>query len=155
MDEKFKLFAVGLLVVLAAAFLFYFFFHQPEISLNKGTKINGQTFLYILNNATEVYIVEDLRNVTNDQTRHNIQQCGIDFAGSTGLVGKNLTIYALDSMNCVSSKGTSSISDCISTINKGKSIYITSGSQTEFYSNLMLVGIDENYLSGFCGFNIN
>jgi hypothetical protein len=148
-----KMLATIALVVLAIAVGAYIFM-QPEAKLIPGTEINGATFANILSKSNTVYILMDLRNVKNENTSRNIMQCGVDFAGSPGLVGKNLGIYSVDQSGCTGLEEKTSISDCLKKTSKEIVLQIKEGNETRFYTNMMIVGIGNSYSENGCMINI-
>lgn len=106
--------------------------------------------------ASEVFIIQDLRDVNSDIIRKNIQQCGIDFAGSMGLAGKNITIFALEGNECTTLDGIVELNDCLDKINAATNplINIKQGNQSTFYKTKLEVGISEEYLPNSCNINI-
>lgn len=105
--------------------------------------------------AQNVFIIQDLRNVTNDTIRKNIQQCGIDFAGSSGLVDKNLSIFAFEGDKCTSLDGIVDINICLDKLKFANiTIQIKQADKTLIYKNKLLVGIGKNYPSKSCSISV-
>jgi hypothetical protein len=154
-NDKIKMAATAALVLAALAMAWYFLL-QPQAppSLRLGNEINMQTFATVLSGARSVYLVMDVRNA-NGTIKQNVIRCGVDFAGSTGLGDKNLTVYSLDAGEiCIGQNGTFSSSVCLGEMEKGLSILVQPGNSTSFYSNAMVVGIGGNYTEGECSVNL-
>jgi len=164
--------AAGLLAVLALALAYHFITAPQGLpgpgnetgnqtppanstpqqgSLTLGKEVNIQTFSAILANSGDVFIVMDVRGVNDSAVRHNILQCGVDFAGSWGLAGKNLTFYSLDAgENCKGANGNYTSSYCFDRMSGGVTIYVHESNKTMFYTNAMAVGLGDNYTTGGC-----
>jgi hypothetical protein len=151
-----KTIAVTLLVVLAIVVGYYLLIQSaPSIKYDEGTEVNGTTYAAGLQKADKVTIVMDVREITSEKQRGNIMQCGTDFAGSDGLVGKELVVYALEDNKCTSLNSTSlSVNDCITDALSNFAIFIKDGSKTAFMEKKMIVGIGEEYTFGSCKVNI-
>jgi len=127
--------------------------------LNNATKDEFATHLLGTN---QVYIVEDLRELDEyPMTKQNIMQCGVDYAGSPGLVGKNLKVFAFDDGDmCLTLDGVLTIDECYGMIGDAAKagdtsiIWIERGSAPEFYSNGIIVRINEVYVQGLCAINL-
>ena len=148
-----KLIATVLLVVAALAMAYYFAFIRPseEPVLKTGSQINSQTFASLLSDSHALYIVMDVRGVKDDAVRRNILQCGTDFAGSMGLADKEKTFYSLDSsLGCIGATGNYSVKYCFDQMNSGLTIMVHEGNESRFYTNAMVVGINESYTVGGC-----
>ncbi len=158
-----KMFAVLLLVALAAVSFYYFVYVYPNSSNGqngggapdyaKGILADKSVFLSKLQSSGQVYLVMDLRNASELQ-RGYIMQCGTDFAGSTGLVGKDIVSYALEDASCTSIDGQMKLNDCINKAMGGVGIYIRSSGATAFFSDKFIIGIGGNYTAGTCRVNI-
>lgn len=150
-----KTIGVILLVVLALAISYYFLgtAKKPEtLAYDKGSPVPTSVFAANLQNAENIVIVMDIRNNPSEMKRGNIMQCGTDFAGSQGLVGKNITAYALEGEECLSIDGNMNINDCIKNALSGTAIFIMPGNgSTLFYEKKMIVGMGENYTFRECG----
>ena len=139
------------LIALAGIYLGYQYFSIEDTKVGFGTEVNLATFNSILTNASDVYIVMDLRNVTDQEVRRNVMQCGVDLAGSMGLASKNKTFYSFDSdLGCIGVGQTYSVGYCISEMKNGIMLYIIEGNESQFYTDGMKVGIGKNYTSGSC-----
>ena len=139
------------LIALAGIYLGYQYFSSVDTNISFGSEVNVATFNSILTNASNVYIVMDLRNVTDQKVRRNVMQCGVDLAGSMGLAAKNLTLYSFDSdVGCIGIGQTYSVGYCISDMKNGIKLYIMEGNESKFYTDGMKVGIGSNYTSGSC-----
>jgi hypothetical protein len=105
----------------------------------------------------KVCIVENLRGLEGyPLTRNNIMQCGVDFSGSEGLVGKELAIYALEGEACITAEGTATLDECYSEILSScrgpasSIIWIERGNSSAAYTSHMLVQVNEQYVQGTC-----
>ena len=148
-----KFVAVGLLGVLVLVFAYYFL-NLSDTSFQPGTQVDLKTFKDTFAAANNVYILMDVRHVQNSSTRQNILQCGIDFAGSSGMGGKNVTYFSIDeSEGCVSSNGKGKQSDsyCFSELKNGITIYIHEGTVSSYHTNGIVVSIGPEYRLGACG----
>lgn len=121
-----------------------------------GAAVDAETFKGIFNKADTVYIVMDVRGVTDANTRTNILQCGVDFAGSSGMGGKNVSYMSLGDDGCVAddgmrpSGGTHTAEYCISLLKNGTVIYVKEGTSSSYYSNALVVGVGQQYPAGSC-----
>jgi len=154
--EKIKMLIVILLMLVAAWFAYQYLVAGSGETLILGNQVNAQTFLSEYGKNDVLYLVMDVRDASSQQAKTNILQCGVDFASSTGLLGKNLTIYSLDTeQGCVALEGSLPIEYCMKNINdNGMTIYIKEGNESRFYTNAMVVGVGQNYTSGGCSINI-
>ncbi|MEM3422850.1 MAG: hypothetical protein QXF35_04520 [Candidatus Bilamarchaeaceae archaeon] len=156
--NKTMLLIVILIVLLAGAIFFVMDEKKERVEFDKGKKINKETFLDLLAESKKIYIVMDARNASSELVNRNIFQCGIDFAGSSGLVGRNVVYVGMDRNNkCVVASllnltnKTLNPNECIKMINsEGISIYINEGNQTEYYTRAAMVGIGDTYVLGSC-----
>jgi len=152
--DRLKVLAIVLLAIAAAVFAFYFYSMREE-SLTLGSEVNLATFSSILMDAKNVFIVMDVRSFSNYSVKQNILQCGVDFAGSEGLAGKNLTFYSLDTgQSCVGMNGNLSISQCLKEMANGLTIFVQEGNGTKFYSNAMVVGVGSVYPANGCNIGV-
>lgn len=151
---------VTILLVIIAVIAAYVIFNRPPVvtspsdnvtfsTFNK-TPVSPDVFVEELSNANELYIIQDLRTTNDAQIRQNIQQCGIDFASSRGLIDKNLTILAFEGTSCISLNKTESVPTCLENMNKRTTIYIQAGKTYTFYDNLLVVGINGTYNYASC-----
>ncbi len=117
--------------------------------------VDPEIFADQLSISDNVFIVQDLRGVSNGTSRKNIQQCGIDFAGSNGLAGKNVTILAFENNECTSLDGITDIDSCLEKMKSANvTIQIKEGTQYSFYKNKLIVGIDSSYKVGSCSISV-
>jgi len=154
LNDSLKIMAILLLAVAAAVFAYYFI-TLKESTLKLGNEVNMATFSSILMEAKNVVIVMDVRSFSNYSVNQNILQCGVDFAGSQGLAGKNLTFLSLDAGDsCIGISGNYSASYCFDEMNKGVTIYVKEGNATKFYTNAMVVGMGSNYSANGCNIGV-
>ena len=153
-SDRLKILAILLLAVAAAVFAAYFLTAR-ENTINLGDEVDLTSFSSILFDAQDVFIVMDVRGVNNGSVKQNILQCGVDFAGSSGLAGKNLTFFSIDSGDsCTGMAGNYSISHCFDETKKGVTIYVKQGNYTKFYTNAMVVGMGSNYAPNGCNIGV-
>lgn len=146
-----------LIVVISAIGLGYYFLNQPpaEIKYDIGEKVDSSVFTEGLKGSNKVFIVMDIRNITSDKQKGNIMQCGTDFAGSDGLVEKELIVYAIEGNNCMNINSTSlKVTDCLKEAISNFAIFITGGSSTKFMQKRAIVGVEEEYQVGSCKVNL-
>ncbi len=139
---------------------------QPSQSKNNTSKsyavfkevpANSTVFTKQLENSSRVLLIMDLRNAQDPSVRRNIMQCGVDLAGSPGLVHKKVVIYSLDHNLCYGAKNTTyPVAQCLSqrTWKNTTTFYITTNQKTSFYSHEVVVGIGRYYKLGSCAVNI-
>lgn len=145
---------ITIILVIGAIGFAYLFFFSPltppsTLSYEEGDKTNSTLFASNLQLSSSLFIVTDLRGSTQNQ-RSNIMQCGIDFAGSAGVAGKNITVYSIEGSECISSEGKYTVNQCIEKSKSGISIFIKSGLNSVFYKNKIVVGISEKYSPKEC-----
>gem|GEM_PF-3595315 len=133
----------------------------PPPFVEEGTEVTNEKFAENLASSQNVYLVEDLRNLeTYPISKNNIMQCTVDYAGSPGLVGKTVTIFAFDDEGvCQSIDGPISMADCYAIIQQGAEdpntaiIWIEKGENPEFYPGGLLVRLSDSYVQGICVVN--
>ncbi|MBD3398196.1 hypothetical protein GF412_03330 [Candidatus Micrarchaeota archaeon] len=169
-----KQIAAIVLVLLAAGIAYYFLATAPAQDgpavdepqtggavppfAKEGENATMQEFAANLLAAETVYIVEDVRGLEKyPLSRTHVMQCGVDYAGSQGLAGKELVVYAFDDDDvCGTVNGTASIDKCYSDVLSASEdpatmiIWIEKGSSPEIYSRGMVVRINETYVQGSC-----
>ncbi len=150
-DGKLKIVAVAVLAIVVIA-LIYLFFFMPSNRFVPGTKVDEVTFKDIFRNSENVYIFMDVRGASSPKVSQNIMQCGVDFAGSSGMGGKSVTPISIDLYGCITSEGEVSEEECFAQLENGLTIYITEDAQERsyLYSNGMVVGVSEEYAVGTC-----
>ena len=149
-NDVYKFLAVGLLVIVFLA-LVYFFISTSQDNFFPGTSVDAETFKDIFKTSNSIYILMDVRGVRNENTQRNILQCGVDFAGSSGMGGKNVSYLSAGNEGCVAPDGLHPSSFCFSEIKKGLAIYVREGTDTRYYSNGLSVGVTSQYTLGTCG----
>jgi hypothetical protein len=154
----YKTIAVAILVLLALAFVIYFLNPvqtKEPLSYDRGMPLAPAKFADSVKQAGNIYIVMDIRNVSGDKQQGNILQCGTDFAGSEGLVGKELIVYALEEKNCTSLDRMLTTDECIANALGGVAIFIRPGEgKTIFYESKAIVGMGLNYSAKECSVRI-
>jgi hypothetical protein len=139
-----KMLALAVLLIVVAFLAYHFLFPY-------GWPVAEAEFKDLFSSADRIFILMDTRGVVDVPTKRNILQCGVDFAGSTGMVEKNVTYLAVDDGNCTARDGIHETSYCFSQLDDGMTIHIGEGSETRLYSNGMVVGVGPNYIIGTCG----
>lgn len=121
---------------------------QQQCKADTSVNVSKADFENTLSSADRVTIIMDLRGAPS-AARDKILQCGVDLAGSQGLVGKNLTILAFDGDKCIGSPINGSICDCYSKTQGSTVLQAQYGAeQPEFYNNTLVIGINENSSTG-------
>lgn len=154
LSDNSKNIIVILIVIAVLAFISLSITKAPE-PFDKGSEVNPQTFIHLLDEAETIYIVMDIRNVSNNVTKKNILQCGVDFASSIGLVGRNVKYMALDpEEGCIlgdfNETEVTDIPPCLSYLNNGISLYVSEGYDTKYYTKAAMIGVSEYYVVGTC-----
>jgi hypothetical protein len=144
-----KIAAVALLAVLVLALAWYFV-TSAATTFNPGAGVDADTFKDIFSKADRIFIVMDVRGVTDSNTSTNILQCGVDFAGSSGMGGKNVSYLSLGNDGCVAEDGKHTAEDCFSMLKSGIVIYVKEGSSSSYHSDSMIVGVGPQYSAGSC-----
>jgi hypothetical protein len=152
--EKIKI-LISVFLILVAIWFAYPYLTSPPADLVVGNEIDSATFNAILSDTQNVFIVMDIRDINDTKLRQNILQCGVDFAGSYGLVEKNITLYSFDTnQGCVGMDRNYPISYCLKQMEQGIALYAEESNETRFYTNAMRVGISDNYEMGSCSVNV-
>jgi hypothetical protein len=138
-------------LALLVAGMAYYFYLQLTPSFTPGRAVDEGTFKEIFANATRVSIVMDVRGAADNATATNIMQCGVDFAGSTGMGGKEMAPFSISGDGCVAQDGQHPLDWCISALSDGITIYVREGSGVSYYDNAMVVGVGPQYPLGSCG----
>ncbi len=152
-----RIFAI---VVLFAALIFlaYYFLVASGTTFATGQEINVDAFKSEFLNASKVFIVMDIRGIGSDAISDNVIQCGVDFAGSSGMGGKSMTYISIDESECVASDGNHPVKDCFDMLKNGLTIYVKGSSGPEggakYYTNGMVVTVGSNYTLGTCGIKL-
>ncbi len=142
--------AVVILLVIALA-LAYYFLNQSSTAFVPGTSVDADTFKNAFDSASNIFIVMDVRGVTDSTVSNNILQCGVDFAGSSGMGGKAVTPISFGSDGCVAPDGKRDPQDCFNMLKNGITIYVKQGQGgVAYYSNGMVVTVGSNYTLGAC-----
>lgn len=156
-------------------FLAYYFLSLPSNAFVPGSEVDVQSFSQIFLAASKVYIVMDTRGLTNNTmggslicmnstscvnstASTNIIQCAVDFAGSNGMGGKDVSYISLSDGGCVASdnqgdKFNYTMSDCFTNLKNGITIYVrqaVGGDTAKYYSNGMVVPVGTKYTVGEC-----
>ena len=147
-----KLAAVAVLAAFALFFAYYFLI-LPHDAFVTGGKVSPEEFKDVFSSATRVYIVMDVRGMADPVATNNVLQCGVDFAGSSGMGGKNATFFSFsDADGCVAADGIHPLAECASQLKDGMAIYVKGGTGgAEYFANGMVVTVGSNYTTGTCG----
>jgi len=138
---------VASLVVLAVLAVYVILQNQP---VPEESPVEPWVFVETLEKADKVYIVMDVRNASSSFESTNILQCGTDFAGSSGLAGKELVIFAMNESECATVEGKRSVQECVDEFMDGIAFHIVSGDGTTYYKNRAEVGVNESYKMAEC-----
>lgn len=144
------LMVVGLLA--AVLFMAYYFLTLSENSFVPGSVVDAETFKGIFSHAQNVFIVMDVRGVSDTAVSNNVLQCGVDFAASSGMGGKTVTPISLGNEGCVAPDGVRKPKECFTMLQDGVTIYVKEGpGGANYYSNGMVVFVGNQYALGTCG----
>ncbi len=146
-----KTLAIAVLVLAVLALAVYIIFIRPSQGFVPGSSVDSETFLQLFEEADMIYIFMDVRGVADDDVRRNILQCGVDFAGSSGMGPKDVTYFSIGEQGCVTPEGAKSDEYCFSQLTNGITIYVQKGETTSYYSNGVVVGVGKDYPIGTCG----
>ena len=142
--------AVVILLIIALA-LAYYFMNQSSTAFVPGASVDADTFKTNFNSASNIFIVMDVRGVSDSVVSNNILQCGVDFAGSSGMGGKSVTPLSFGNGGCVAPDGQRDPSVCFGMLKNGLTIYVKQGpGGVAYYSNGMVVTVGGNYTLGKC-----
>ncbi|NYZ74567.1 hypothetical protein H0O00_05465 [Candidatus Micrarchaeota archaeon] len=156
-----KLFVIFLLLAIAVVLAYYFIISGSLFST--GPEVDVETFKSSFASAPTIYIVMDVRGVKDSLVSNNVLQCGVDFAGSSGMAGKDAVYFSLGDDGCTAPDGAHPLSDCVSQLENGLVIYVKEcqapfaifGQQcpggAKYYSNGMVVTVGQEYALGTCG----
>ncbi len=139
-------------VVLLAVFVLFlgWYFLSRAAPFVPGAAVDAETFKDIFSKADKVYIVMDVRGVADANASRNILQCGVDFAGSSGMGGKSVSYISLGGEGCVAEDGKHPEEYCFSQLKNGIVIYVKEGTSSSYYSNALVVGVGPQYALGNC-----
>ncbi len=140
---------VGVAVVLVIALISFFL--NPLL----GLRSSENAFLERLRDADKVFIVMDVRG-SGEKTKQNILQCGTDFAGSPGLVGKEVIPVSFGEEGCVTANGSTSFDECMALLQNGGGmiIYVKKGTGPQYFERGVEVGIGDQYGLGMCSIRV-
>jgi len=99
-----------------------------------------------------ITIVEELG--ANDR---NVMQCGVDYAADFGALGKEVHVYAFDTVVCTYEGGQTLAPICLGKVlAEGCPILYISGKRpSNSYEGLLLVGVGEEYRERECSVLVN
>ncbi|MBI5227522.1 hypothetical protein HY988_02940 [Candidatus Micrarchaeota archaeon] len=153
-NDKMKIAAIAILFIALCVLAYFFLFSTNPNSFVPASPIKVSDFKDTFLSAKTINLLMDVRGLKKDNTSQNILQCGVDFAGSSGMGGKNVTYFSAADDGCTSVDGGHPIDYCFSSIKNGLTIYIHQGNSTSYYSNGMSVGVGPLYKQGTCGIRI-
>jgi hypothetical protein len=140
-----------IILFFAALLVAYYILAMPGNTFVTGQEVDAETFKNIFLDAQNVYIVMDIRGASDDIVSNNILQCGVDFAGSTGMGGKAVTPLSISNDGCVYPEGFLTTEDCFSMVKDGTTVYVREGAGgAKYYSNGMVVYVGSDYALGTC-----
>jgi len=146
-----KILAILILMAMAAYLAYYFLTASGNI-FETGSEVDAETFKNTFASSPLIYIVMDVRGVNDQLVSNNVLQCGVDFAGSTGMGGKDAVYLSFGNEGCTAPDGAHPMKDCVSMLKDGIVIYVKGGSGgAKYYSNGMVVTVGKNYTLGTCG----
>lgn len=146
-----KALAVAAIFVIVAA-LAYYFLVLSAYAFSPGASVDEETFKGIFLEAEKVYILMDVRGISDSKLSNNVMQCGVDFAASSGLAGKEVTPISISNDGCVIPTGPAPMGDCFSMLDDGITIYVRGGDgAAKYYNNGMMVYVGSDYVPFTCG----
>ncbi|MBN1170183.1 hypothetical protein JXA56_04100 [Candidatus Micrarchaeota archaeon] len=154
-SSKIMLLAILLVIAVVIAIAAYVILF-PYHSFVPGNPVDSQTFLDLFQQEDNIVIFMDVRGVSDTKTRQNIFQCGIDFAGSSGMGPKNTTYFSMGDAEkgCVTPEGIKEEQYCFDSLKDAITIYVQKGDTTSYYNNGVVVGVNETYPVGLCGIHM-
>ena len=139
-------------LIIISIFLIFHFLNLSNYAFIPGAAVDQEEFKEAFDSSDLVYIVMDVRSVEDNETSRNILQCGVDFAGSSGMGGKSVNYFSIsEEEGCIAPDGSHEESYCFSQLKNGITLYVREGGETTFHSNGMVVGIGPEYALGTCG----
>ncbi|VVC02600.1 Uncharacterised protein [Candidatus Bilamarchaeum dharawalense] len=145
----------AVIILLAIALFFVNFYLNPNQQFVFGKNITEDEFKDVFASAQKVYIVMDVRNSGDQTTTNNVLQCGVDFAASSGMGGKDVTPLSFADDGCIVPSGKKTMAECLPMINDGVVVYVRGGSDpAKYYSNAVLVSVGQQYAVGLCGIRL-
>jgi hypothetical protein len=152
-----KIAAIALLGVLVVVLAYYFLVLSSPTFI-PGSEVDVETFKGAFASASKVYIVMDIRGISNESLRGSIMQCGVDFAGSTPMGGKQVVPMSFSNTDCTippvnkTDNGIRTLKECASMLKDGLTIQVKEGpGGAKYYSNGMVVFVRPGYEAGTCG----
>ncbi|MGB9719620.1 MAG: hypothetical protein ACPL06_03440 [Candidatus Anstonellales archaeon] len=127
-----------------------------DVLIDGRQELNSSKFSedFLKHNCTA--IIMDIRGV-EDPYRKNILQCGVDLAGSQGLVGMEMQIMGFDEGGCVDENGSKTVQECMQILNKECYIfYITKGeNMSTVYEGLLVIGEGDVYFPCMISYSVS
>lgn len=139
-----------LVIVVVYAFTFKYYDDRKggDIVLGNST-ITQNEFIFKINNAKEIAIVMDVRNITQDG-KVKVYECGVGFASSLGLLNKTVRNFAIDDNTCVKNDlNETSIAECNEIIHKSGYIIYLKGveddsKEVKYYEDHLMIEVPKN-----------
>ena len=142
--------------VIIIAIIMAYMILVPYNTFVPGKSVDKDTFLDLFAQKDNIIIFMDVRGVSNAKIKQNIFQCGIDFAGSSGMGPKNVTYFSIgdDEQGCVTPQGIREEQYCFDELDNAITIYVKEADETKYYNNGVVVGVSEEYPVGLCGIHM-
>lgn len=145
-NKTLKTAAVAILLVIALFLAYHFLYY----------KVSAEAFADLFADSEKVFIVMDVSGVEEQETKKNVLQCGVDFAGSSGMGGKNVSYFSIENETCYVlayiEDGILSTEYCMEALDEGITIYVKEGpGGAEYFRDHMTVYVGSNYTLGTCG----
>jgi hypothetical protein len=148
-SSGFKIFVILLLFAIVATMAYYFI---TASAFDTGPSVDAETFKNNFEAAETVYIVMDVRGVKDPVVSNNVLQCGVDFAASSAMGGKDAVYFSFGDEGCTAPDGAHPMKDCISQLKNGITIYVKEGpGGASYYSKGMIVTVGKEYTLSTCG----
>jgi len=155
--EQFGILKIAaLIVILVVIAIAAYVILVPYHTFVPGQEVDKETFLGLFAEEDNIIIFMDARGVSDAKTRQNIFQCGIDFAGSSGMGPKNATYFSIgdDESGCVTPQGVQEEEYCFDQLDDAITIYVQHGDHTGYFNNGVIVEVNSEYPVGLCGINV-
>jgi len=138
--------AVAVLLVIAAFFVYHFLYYR----------VSAEGFAELFADSEKVFIVMDVTDIEDQEIKTNVMQCAVDFAGSSGMAGKNVSYFSIENETCYvleyKEEGILTKEFCMEALDEGITIYVEEGpGGAEYFRDHMMVYVGSNYTLGTCG----
>jgi hypothetical protein len=161
-NEGFEIPSTYLIAIVAVLFVAaaIYFFTQNNVAyggeLTLGNRsISNYEGNFKLMNAQRIALVMDSRGLAQDN-KVSVYQCGVGFAASLGIIGKNVTSFALQEDGCYGPLNHTSITKCDELIKQEDYVVLLKGGNADalFYDDHLLVIVPANNTNE-CGVKLN